>query len=194
MNKVVYKCDSFVDYKGTKVNFILAAVSIPCDNVIVPVDDCGCVDEEQWENQVESPKILSIGMAIQHPTDTWDEELGKEIAYGKAIKKRDHILATTDSGLINTKVVEALVEQEAAYMHVNPGRYIAGYDDAKNKYLKRKAQDEYINSLTDEEKVALTTLAKVKEPEKFLEAVEVYKNRMLAIADSGNIPVNPMAS
>lgn len=194
MNKVVYKCDSFIDYKGTKVNFILAAVSIPCNNVIVPVDECGCVDEEQWEKQVESPKILSIGMAIQHPTDTWNEELGKEIAYGKAIKKRDHVLATTDAGLINTKVVEALVEQEAAYMHVNPGRYIAGYDDAKNKYLKRKAQDEYINSLTDEEKMALTTLAKVKEPEKFLEAVEVFKNRMLSIVGSGNIPVSPMVS
>lgn len=194
MYKVVYKCDSFVDYKGTKVNFILAAVSIPCNNVIVPVDECGCVDEEQWEQQMESPKILSIGMAIQHPTDTWNEELGKEIAYGKAIKKRDHILATTDSGLINTKVVEALVEQEAAYMHVNPGRYIAGYDDAKDKYLKRKAQDEYINSLTDEEKVALTTLAKVKEPEKFLEAVEVYKTRLSAINSNSDNITNPVVS
>lgn len=169
MYKVVYKQGSFVNYEGTQVNFILAAVSIPTNIVLVPVDEDGFETDEE---QVESPKILSLGLSVQRPGDTWDEEMGKQIAYGKALKRRDHVLATTDPGMINTKMVEAILEQEASYMQVNPGRYIAGYDEARDKYNEAKARVEYLNSLTAEEKLAINVVASIKDPQKFLIAVE----------------------
>lgn len=180
MYKVVYKQGSFVNYEGIQVNFILAAVSIPTNTVLVPVDEDGFETEE---DQLESPKILSLGLSVQRPGDTWDEEMGKQIAYGKALKRRDHVLATTDPGMINTKMVEAILEQEASYMQVNPGRYIAGYDEARDKYNEAKARVEYLNSLTAEEKLAIETFAKVKDPEKFLIAVNA-KRKELATSDT----------
>lgn len=168
MYKVVYKQGNFIDYKGAQVNFILAAVSIPTNTVLVPVDEDGFETEEE---QVESAKLLSLGLAVQRPGDEWDEELGKKIAYGKAVKRRDHALTTTDAGMINTRMVEAVLEQEASYMQVNPGRYIAGYDEARDKYLEAKAKVEYLNSLTAEEKLAINVVASIKNPQKFLEAV-----------------------
>lgn len=175
MYKVAYKQGSFVDYKGTQVNFILAAVSIPTNIVLVPVDSDGFeLDEEQYE----SAKTLSIGIAVQREGDQWNEELGKNIAYGKAIAKRNHAFAATDPGMINTKVVEAILEQEASYMQVNPGRYIASYDEARDKYRELKAREEYFNNLTAEEKLAIETFAKVKDPEKFLVAVNERRKEL----------------
>lgn len=183
MYKVVYKHGTFINYKGSATEFILAAVSIPADYVLVPVGDDFELD---YGEAVDSPKILSLGLAVCREGDTWDEELGKKIAYNKAIKRRDHVLATTDSGIINTKVVEAIAEQEAAYMQVNPGRYIAGYDESKKKYFLEKSRVEYLNSLTQKEKLAIEVMASVKEPDKFLEAVE-HKRKELANPYSGNI-------
>ena len=181
MYKVVYKQGNFIDYKGAQVNFILAAVSIPTNTVLVPVDEDGFEDPEK--EQYESTKILSLGIAVQRSEDTWDEERGKQIAYGKAIKRRNHVLAATDRGIINTKVVEAILAQEASYMQVNPGRYIAGYDEARDKYLAAKAKEEYMNSLTAEEKLAINVVASVKDPQKFLKAVE-DRRKELATSDS----------
>lgn len=168
MYKVAYKQGSFVDYKGAQVNFILAAVSIPTNTVLVPVDNDGKpTGDGDW-----SIKTLSIGIAVQRPEDHWNEELGKKIAYGKALKRREHCLVTTDPGLVNTKMVEAVLEQEASYLQVNPGRYIAGYDDARDSYLEAKSKEEYLNGLTDEEKAALNIVARIPDRKKFLEAVD----------------------
>lgn len=184
MYKVVFRQGSFIDYKGTQVNFILAAVSIPSSWVLVPVDEYGY--ELEGEEQVDITKILSIGISVQRPEDTWDEKLGKEIAYKKAVGRRSHLIATSDNGIINTKMVEATLEQEAAYMQINPGRYIAGYDDAKAKYLKARAQEDYLNNLSPEEKLAINVMASVKDPDKFLEAVELKRQEL----HSNHIAVN----
>lgn len=170
MYKVVYKLGSFTDYKESQVDFVLAAVSIPTNTVVVPVDEDGFEDETQ--DQVESSKLLSIGIAVCRPGDKWDEELGKKIAYGKAVNRRDHALVATDCGLINTRMVEAVLEQEAHYMQVNPGRYIAGYDEARRKYEEAKAKKEYLDGLTAEEKLAINIVASIKDSQKFLVAVE----------------------
>ena len=38
------------------------------------------------------------------------------------------------AGMINTDVVNALIEQEMKFFENNPGSIIAGYDEAKRKY------------------------------------------------------------
>ena len=63
-----------------------------------------------------------------------------KIALGKALKMLDapekrtgKIIAVSDKGLVNSAVVDAILDQEAAYFKRNPGSYIAGYDKQARK-------------------------------------------------------------
>lgn len=162
MNKVVYKESSFINYAGTKVRFILAAVSTK-------------LEFPEYCGRGAVKKRLGIGAAVLHAGDEWNEELGKAIAYGKALARDDHAIYSMDPGMVNTKMVEAILEQEAAYMQMNPGRYIASYDAAKAKYEAEKAREKYLSSLTEAERLAIDVVANVQDLDKFLEAVEKRK-------------------
>ena len=61
-------------------------------------------------------------------------DLVEYIAVGKSLKGKGKYLLVTDSGLINTKMVRALLEQEADYFKRNPESYIAGYNKAAEKW------------------------------------------------------------
>lgn len=139
MKKVEYIVDSFVDYTGKERKFVMAAVSIHNEY---------CIDIKEDEDTVlNDHKILSIGVSVCRPSDEFNEALGKRIAEGKATKYRDHALYAVDAGLINDKVVKALLEQEAEYFKINPGRYLAGYDKDAQKYKKNVEFNNYINNL-----------------------------------------------
>ena len=61
-----------------------------------------------------------------------------KIAEGKARKEKSRVgtLLSTSKGMINTKVVEALLEQELEYFKQNPGVYIKGYNRDKELFSK----------------------------------------------------------
>lgn len=130
--RVVFHQGMFIDYKGNQRNYIMAAVSelMPESSSVI------YLDENKPANLIMSNvvKKLSIGFAVCSPEDVWDEELGKTIALGKAIKRPARVMYVTDAGMINTRVVEALMEQEAVYFENNPGSVIKGYSDAEAKY------------------------------------------------------------
>lgn len=145
MRKVEYKVDSFTDYTGVERKFVLAALSIS--------DESSIYIEESNEEEIESAyKVLTLGISVCRANDTFNEELGKKIAEGKANKYRNHAIYTTDSGLINATMVKALLEQEATYFKANPGRYLIGYDKDKQKYEKSERIEKYIDSLNENEK------------------------------------------
>lgn len=153
MKKVEYIVDSFVDYTGTTRKFVMAAVSMhETANVDIFENDY-VIDNDN--------KVLSIGVSVCRPADTFNEELGKHIAEGKAIKYRDHAIYAVDAGLINDKMVKALLEQEADYFKVNPGRYLAGYDKDAKKYKQDTEMLNYIDSMHEDAGDALDLLAKM---------------------------------
>lgn len=115
----------FVDYAGNTRDFTMVAVSVPVDMLLVD----GTLAYRNCE------KVLTIGVAVRSAQDK-DNGMGVRIAYGKALKKADHILAVTHEGMINTTMVDALLQQEAAYFAKNPGMYLAGYNDDKERYEK----------------------------------------------------------
>lgn len=168
MYKVVYKHDVLIDFKGVKIEFCLAAVSIPTNAIII-------CDGEPLE---VATKMLSIGASFRNPNDAPNDVLAEEIAYGKALVRKEHTFFATDNGMINTAVVEATLNQEAAYIKMNPGRYIAGYDHAKERYLAAKAKEDYLNSLTEEQKLAIDVVARMSNTDKFLEAVEDHRKNI----------------
>lgn len=134
-NRVVYRNGIFTDYKGNQRQYIVAAVSERTQNAngicSVVVEDGNTPDEIICSDAV---KRLTLGFAICSPEDKWDEELGKTIALGKAVKRPARVMWVSHAGMINTDVVNALIEQEMKFFENNPGSIIAGYDEAQRKY------------------------------------------------------------
>lgn len=131
--------DTFVDYEGVERHFTIAAVSVPqnlaATTFVHYIDEDGddILDDDTVDN-VEFEKVLYIGVAVQRSEDTFNEELGKRIAYGKALKNKNRFIYVSHKGLVNTPMVEALLQQEAEYFKKDPGFYIAGYDKHKKEY------------------------------------------------------------
>lgn len=130
--KKVFKVDSFVDFSGQSRQVVMAAIS-------QEIDDLTVHGNELWYNPVYLIKVLKLGIAVQSPKDlVANVELGKVIAEGKALKNKSCIgkIYSTEKGFINTRVVEALLDQEMDFFKQNPGKYIKGYDKDKELYLK----------------------------------------------------------
>ena len=150
--------DSFRDYAGEEHQFILAAVSSIPDDYISSDDPFGI------------EKVLKIGLAICNPSDKFDEKIGACTAIGRA-KESNPVLYSALSGVINTKMVRALLEQEAEYIKNNPERYIAGYEEAKERYFKRMQIKEIESNFSPIEKIVVE---EVKKNSKFLDNVQKY--------------------
>lgn len=155
----------FTDYRGMVRDFTMVAVSIPMKNddavVTRPVmyedeyeipaknvlnEETGQIEyvpsttekfvDEADEVLAPITKMLSVGVATRCVRDTHDADLGVRIAYGKAMKLWEHTLYVSHPGMINTKMVKALLEQEAEHFKKDPGSYLVGYNDAKARYAK----------------------------------------------------------
>ena len=114
--------DSFVDEKGDTRHFVLAAISERFNTPLYFDND---------SNSGPVVKGLKIGYAICNPIDKFNEELGKQIAIGRARKNSEYALLATSLGYINTTMVKAFLEQEAKYFKENPESMIAGYNRKK---------------------------------------------------------------
>ena len=120
--KTVKKVGEFKDFTGATRQYVMVAVSVP---------------EDEFEF-----KHVSIGVSVCRPGDTFDPVLGERIATGKAlsIKGDTHMLSATDPGMINSVVVNSLLEQESTYFQQHPERYINGYLKDKQKYDANKTK------------------------------------------------------
>lgn len=137
--KVNYHIDKFVDNKGIEREFILAAVSIDLRKQKNITYSETVIAASNGEVAYTMEKVLCLGIAVRRVEDTFNEELGMKIALGKALKvisnpDKGKLIFVSDAGLINTKMVEALLEQEALYFKRDPGCYIKGY--GKQTYQK----------------------------------------------------------
>lgn len=114
--------DSLSDKEGKVHNFVIAAVSEVFDSDEEPL----LVLSDNGVNYfTEVVKGIKLGYAICNPIDDFNEEIGKQIAIGRARKNENYALYSTELGYINTKMVQAFLEQEAQYLKDNPDRKIA---------------------------------------------------------------------
>lgn len=145
--------DYFVDYAGNKHNFVIAAISEELDvphRVAMKVG-AGYLGP-MFSPVDEVVKAIKIGIAICNPLDNYDEELGVVKAVGRARKAIPSIW-TKEKGYINAKTVNALLTSEAEYLKKNPEKYIAGYEDAHNKWLEKHQMDELAANFNSIQKV-----------------------------------------
>lgn len=146
MKEVVeYLKDSFVDFNGKVHNFILCAVSRVAD------DDCEIVSND---GIMPIERTLSLGCSICNLNDEYNEELGKKIAYNRAVSEKfAPTIASTVKGVINSAVVNALLTQEANYIKRDPNCVIRGYNEQAAKVLAKKKAQETFDALTSEEQM-----------------------------------------
>ena len=140
-NRVVYREGMFTDFKGNARQYTVAAVSEHLKNE----DGVSSIVVEEGKTPMDldfnyAIKRLKLGFAICSPEDKWDPILGQTIALGKAVKRPARVMWVSHAGMINTDVVNALIDQEMKFFENNPGSVIAGYDDAKQKYESTKSK------------------------------------------------------
>lgn len=124
--RIEYLVDSFTDVNGDTRHFVIAAISVRFGEAA----DTWFYDKGDAEHQ-ENVKGLKLGYSICNPVDKFNEELGIQIAIGRARKNANYALLASELGFINTKLVKAFLEQEAAYFKENPESRIAGYKRQK---------------------------------------------------------------
>lgn len=115
--------DSFIDENGYTRHFVIAAISIVFDESNEP-DVVLDSNAKQCQNVI---KGLKLGFSICNPADEFDINLGIKIAIGRARKNSEYAILVSEPGFINTKLVQAFLEQEAEYFKHNPESRIAGY-------------------------------------------------------------------
>lgn len=175
--------DSFVDYTGKTHYFTIAAVSslLPrngkelgmdshednavAHEVVIYVEDYGTDDY-----LCNVTKALRLGISMCNPTDEFDEKVGALKAIARARENKPSLLSV-DPGTINTRVVRALLEQEAEYLKHNPENFIEGYADMKARYEKRKEMEAMAEKFSETEKAVV---AGIQENPKFLDNALEY--------------------
>lgn len=186
----------FVDYKGEKHYFIIAAISqnFPkflnidknSNNVKIGNDRTPVFYEVNeyiegygmTEYSIPITKSLRIGISICNPVDKFNESIGKAKAIARA-RMSDPVLFVKNAGLINSKVVRALLEQESEYLKNNPELLIKGYKESKLRYERNHQMENLEKSFTPVERDIAEKLT--KNPnflDKVYDYIEWFKNKM----------------
>lgn len=166
--KVSYRVDTFKDFNGDLRYFVIAAVSLPTTALVEEFDKD---DEYAFEAEYteDCSKVLLLGFSACQSSDVFNEEIGKKIALGKALKERKYALYATNKGLINSGMVESLLDQEVKFFKKDPGYYLKSYRDAENRYKKNTAKCAILNEMSDEDRMVLSWLKRTNK--KWMEKV-----------------------
>ena len=169
-----YLVDSFTDYAGNERKFVACALSYSPEDVYEIIN----IEPDSYiENVMTVDRILSFGIAICHPDDEFDLEIGKQIAYGKALKQNDRFkLYVPCESMINRDLAEAFIKQQVKFFKNDPELFIKGYNNAKNKFLKNKHLVEQINNFTSEELLIFQLALKNFDFDKYILLAKDYAN------------------
>lgn len=157
--------DSFVDYAGKTHHFVIAAYTREIANYSIAK-----VSDFFGLSLGKVVKAVSLGISICNPEDEFVEKVGVLKAIARA-KNSTPVLYVTDYGYVNKTLIEAFLKQEAEYLKTNPAKYIKGYDDSKERYLKKQEMNNIEKNFTEVERIVVEG---VKKDPKFLDNVNTY--------------------
>lgn len=113
---------TFVDYKGDKREYTICALSCPIEEG----------DDKASDSEV---KQLRLGIAVRRDGDEYVRGIGMAEAERKAKENPFSVLRSDTCGVINSTMVQAILEQEAEFFENNPGKYIKAYNDDAERYF-----------------------------------------------------------
>lgn len=176
-----YVVDSFVDYKGETRKFVACALSqSPATNQLkigwindnYTIDTSDCLYHTVY-------RMVTIGISVCNPSDVFDLELGKRIAYNKAAKIETlPRIYTTDKGIITTDLVDAFLKQQIKFFKENPEMFIPGYNESKKEYLEKESVRKSISKLSNDEKIAFNLAIKGIKLQKYQDLAKFYLRKL----------------
>ena len=181
---IEYTHDYFTDYLGKIHYFVIVAISQELPKYyrqLEDVDSPGADDDspiafEIWRNIDEGmdeecmgkvTKVIRLGISICNPSDSFDEQIGVRKAVARA-RSNEPVIYATHPGVINTRMVKALLEQEAEYFRNNPENFINGYAESRDRYLKNKEMEKVESEFTELEQKVVT---EIQNNPKFLDKI-----------------------
>ncbi len=164
-----YWIDSFVDFRGDEHKIVACALSQSPQKgedgsqlVIGWADEpTSYIDTEDFD-YAHIYRMVTIGISVCHPTDTFNEETGKARAYQKALNDpKCPTIYTKNKGVASRALIEAFLKQEVNFLKENPERIIAGYNQAKARFDKKQAIKDKIANLSDKERLVMKLASEV---------------------------------
>lgn len=178
-----YLIDSFIDYAGKEHKIVACALSQTPESdthILMTgwVDNNDAIDTTD-EICDEVYRMVTVGVAVCNPTDEFNEEAGKKIAYSKAA----HMpglprLYAPVKGVITKELVETFLNQQVKFYKENPEELIPGYNKAKAKYEEVQVAKEAIANLTDDEKVIFDLAVEGFDFSKYVDLAKIYVKKL----------------
>lgn len=177
MEKVLYRIGEFVDYKNDVHKYVICTIQDKIPTRIggfaeynthmqyeyykLTLDEYSAktgAEVKYWaegDGYIDSynsvTAVLSVGVAICHDGETFNEQKGKQLAYKRA-RQRTSALFATRTGMINDHLAVSVMDNEEHYIHENPACYMTGYNGAKARYEEKLTRLKAASRLTDTEK------------------------------------------
>ena len=140
-----FKTGEFTDFKGKLHKFTVCALVLRFSDLVLAYLDphtLNLVEFKKGEHFMESSHLIVFGVSFCCPQDipNYKESLGKEIAFNRAksvkIPAKRWIALNTTS--ITRDFMEAVLKAEVEYVQNHPEKFIKGYKEEEEKYLKKK--------------------------------------------------------
>ena len=126
---------TFIDYKGDEREYTICALSCPIEEG----------DDNASDTEV---KQLRLGIAVRRDGDEYVRGIGMAEAERKAKENPFSVLRSDTCGVINSTMVQAVLEQEAEFFESNPDKYLAAYKADAERYFFELELEEKRQSLS----------------------------------------------
>lgn len=117
------------------------------------------------KNNVISKCSRSIftGISICNPEDEFDVYKGIKIAQLRAEEKEEPVMTSNIPSCINDTILKSVLNTIAEKIKSNPEKFIKGYEEAKQKFIRKKNLINEINNISGEKKYILKDFIKNKD-------------------------------
>ena len=141
--KKITLLDEFVDFKGIKRPFTPCVALVEGENIYAVKD---IVNMKDWDvlRVFGSAKIpqVNIGLSICHENDlnSYNTTIGIKQAEGRALTGRNAALnmLVSDTRFFTMDQLDMMLKSFIEDFKKKPGKYIKGYNEYEEKYLKQK--------------------------------------------------------
>lgn len=85
-------------------------------------------------------RYVNFGVSVRNPNDSYNEDIAKKIAYGKANSTKGYTVAFDDLALMSTEIANALLKNFVEKVSNDPSLAIQNYKEQEELYNSKKAK------------------------------------------------------
>lgn len=179
----IYVVDSFTDFAGKEHKLVACALSQSPNNeshsLRLGWADSNNVLDSEDKLYYDVYRMVTLGIAICNPSDTFDLEAGKRIAYNKAARIEGlPRLYATGKGVITQQLVDTFIQQQIQFVKENPASLIPGYKEAEAAYKAAQTAEKEISELNDQEKEIFNLAVKGFDFKKYINLAKIYISKI----------------